>query len=102
MVRSLLLLVLLLPALVLGWANGAPAQPADCPAAPAMGPSLSVGIDLAGRPGVPTGTTGKAYVAVPMQGQVADCGEPAPPADVLHGEPGDLLRGGTAHVDSTQ
>lgn len=72
----------------------AAAQPADCPTAPAPpGSSLPVAIDLAGRPGVPSGVKGQALLAVPMQPQPTDCGQPSAPADVLHGEPGDLLRG---------
>jgi len=74
--------------------GGALAQPADCPTVPAQGPSIPLSIDLAGRPGVPSGTTGQAWVQVPMQAPRTDCGEPSAPKDVLRGEPGDLLRGG--------
>jgi hypothetical protein len=74
-------------------ASGVIAQPADCPARPVPGPASHFAIDLAGRPGLPAGVTGKAFVAVPMQGPHADCGEPSAPSDVLGGEPGDLLRG---------
>lgn len=77
-------------------ASGAMAQPADCPTLPAPRPSLPVTIDLAGRPGVPAGVTGRAHAAVPMQAPQTDCGEPSTPADVLRGEPGDLLRGTAA------
>ena len=77
--------------------SGAAAQPADCPAAPApQGSSLPLAIDLAGRPGTPSGVTGQALIAVPMQAPRTDCGQPSTPADVLHGEPGDLLRGNTS------
>ncbi len=74
-------------------ASGAMAQPADCPTLPAQGPSIPVTVGLAGRPGVPSGVKGKAWIAVPMQAPRTDCGEPSAPADVMRGEPGDLLRG---------
>ncbi|HUN44665.1 MAG TPA: hypothetical protein VMU81_30620 [Acetobacteraceae bacterium] len=74
--------------------SGAMAQPADCPTVTApQGPSLPVTIDLGGRPGVPSGVTGQMELGVPMQAPRTDCGEPSVPADVLRGEPGDLLRG---------
>jgi len=87
---------------------GLAAQPADCPSAPPTGPMLPLALDLAGRPGVPKGVTGQAYVAVPMSAPGTAC-QDAPPAprDTLRGEPGsilgppshDLLRGpGTPHV----
>jgi len=84
------------------------AQPADCHSEPSTGPSLSLSLDIAGRPGVPAGTTGQAYVAVPMTPPGVACQEtPQPPSDILRGEPGeilgpsgrDLLRGpGRPHV----
>jgi hypothetical protein len=74
-------------------ASGAIGQPADCQTRPAAGPSLPLAIDLAGRPGVPAGVTGKTFVAVQTQGSQVDCGEPAAPSDVLRGAPGDLLLG---------
>lgn len=74
-------------------ASGAMAQPADCPTEPAPGPSMPLSIDLAGRPGVPAGVTGKAFVEVPMEAAQPECGEPPPSSDVLRGAPGDLLRG---------
>ena len=74
-------------------APGARAQPADCPTLPATGPSVQVGVAIGGAPGVPSGTTGRAYVPVPMQAPRTDCGEPSVPADVLHGPPGDVLGG---------
>jgi hypothetical protein len=87
------LAVLLATALAAG---GAPrAQPADCATRPADEPALPLGIDLAGRPGVPSGVTGQAYVTLPLQAPSSDCGEPSLPADILHGEPGNLLRGNT-------
>jgi len=91
----------LLAAIGLGLtAAGAMAQPADCPAVPAApGGSLPVTIDLSGRSGVPSGVNGKAWVNVPMQAPRTDCGEPAAPADVLRGEPGDLLRGTSSPPD---
>ena len=74
--------------------SAARAQPADCPTVPApQSPSVPVTIDLGGRPGVPSGVTGQALLAVPLQAPRTDCGEPSAPADVLRGEPGDLLRG---------
>jgi hypothetical protein len=86
----------------------AAAQTADCPVEPSAGPMLPLSLDLAGRPGVPVGTTGHAYVAVPMGAPGVACQDaPPPPLDVLHGEPGptlgppshDLLRGsGTPRV----
>jgi hypothetical protein len=89
----------LLAFMVLGLAaSGAMAQPADCLARPAPGPSLPLAIELAGRPGVPAGVTGKAFVAVPTQPTQTERGEPecgaqSLPSDVLGGAPGDLLRG---------
>ncbi|HEY1933743.1 MAG TPA: hypothetical protein VGG99_17155 [Acetobacteraceae bacterium] len=85
--------VVVLAALSLGGAMRARAQPADCANVPAAGPPMDLSIDLAGRPGVPAGVNGKARIAVPMQTPGSDCGEPSAPSDVLHGEPGDLLRG---------
>ncbi len=80
--------------------RGASAQPADCPTEPPSGPMLPLALDLAGRTNVPSGTTGQAYVAVPLAPPGIACRDaPRPPADVLHGEPGDPLRGpGTPHV----
>jgi hypothetical protein len=88
--------------------RGVTAQPADCPTEPLAGPVLPLSLDLAGRPGVPRGVTGQAYVAVPMGPPGIACGNaPPPPRDILHGEPGnvlgppspDLLRGpGTPRV----
>jgi hypothetical protein len=78
----------------------AAAQPSDCPTEPSSGQTLSLALDLAGRSGVPAGTTGQAYVGIPLTPPGIACREaPARPTDVLHGEPGDLLRGpGTPHV----
>jgi len=70
------------------------AQPADCPDVPAgRTPSLPVTIELAGHPGVPSGVNGRVHANLPMQAPRTDCGEASPPADILQGEPGDLLRG---------
>ena len=86
----------------------AAAQQADCPVEPSTGPMLPLSLDLAGRPGVPADTTGKAYVLVPMSPPGVACRDAAPPpSDILRGEPGntlgppsrDLLRGsGTPRV----
>jgi hypothetical protein len=80
--------------------NGAAAQPADCPPEPSSGQTLTLSIDLSGRSGVPFGTTGQAYVGVPLAVPGIACRDAPPlPSDVLRGEPGDLLRGpGTPHV----
>jgi hypothetical protein len=89
-------------AVLLSWLAlcGAAAQPADCPIEPSSGPTLPLALDLAGRTGVPSNTTGQALVTVPlMPPGVAWRDAPRPPVDVLHGEPGDPLRGpGTPHV----
>ena len=79
---------------------GAAGQPADCPAEPSSGPMLPLELDLTGRSGVPSGTTGKAYVAVPLTPPATACRNASPPpSDVLRGEPGDLLHGPrTPHV----
>jgi hypothetical protein len=73
--------------------HAAAAQPADCASAPAGGPMLPLSLDLGGRPGVPRGVTGQAYVAVPMDAPGIACQDPPrpPPRDILRGEPGDLL-----------
>jgi hypothetical protein len=87
---------------------GAAAQPADCPSEPQVEPSsgqtLPLALDLAGRKGVPAGTTGQAYVTVPLTPPGMACHDAhPPPSDVLRGEPGDLLRGpGTPHVEVEQ
>jgi hypothetical protein len=75
------------------------AQPADCPTRSASGPSQRLSINLAGRPGVPAGVTGKTVIEVPMQPAQTECGEPSAPADVLGGAPGDLLRGTPAPAE---
>jgi len=73
-------------------------QPAACAPAPPSGPVLPLGINIAGRAGVPKGVTGQVYVGVPAgapEGNV--CREetpPPPPRDILGGPPSsDLLRG---------
>jgi len=86
-------LVVLLLAL---FVRGAVAQPADCVPAPVMGPIVPMGIDIGGRPGVPKGDGGQAYVGVPMGAPAGNaCADAAPPLrDVLRGAPSsDLLRG---------
>ena len=84
-----------LPLLLLMLASPCLAQPADCPVPPPTGAVLPLWLDLAGRPGVPSGTTGQAIVAVPMIPQGNACHDaPLPPRDVLRGPPSaDLLRG---------
>ncbi len=67
------------------------AASADCPTAPNSGASLPVAIDLGGRPGVPSGVKGKAYLDLPIEPNVSCPDAPPPPSDVLRGEPGDLL-----------
>jgi hypothetical protein len=101
-------LVLAAMLLMLAVPGTAAAQTADCHSEPPAGPALSLSLDIAGRPGVPAGTTGQAYVAVPMTPPGVACQEaPRPPIDILRGEPGgvlgpasrDLLRGpGMPHV----
>ncbi len=100
----------ILLALLLSFAlREAVAQPADCPSAPPTGATLPLQLDLAGRPGVPPGVSGQAFVGVPMTAPGIACDDAAPPPrDILRGEPGDALRGapspdllrgpGTPHV----
>jgi hypothetical protein len=93
-----LVLVIALLAIALDYAA---AQQADCPTEPSSGGLLPLALNLDGRKsGVPSGTTGQAYVFVPLAPPGVACREPpARPADILHGAPGDLLRGpGTPHV----
>jgi hypothetical protein len=69
------------------------AAPADCPAVPENNASMPFAIDLAGRPGVPKGVSGQAYLDLPIAPTVACAGpETKPPSDVLRGEPGNLLK----------
>ena len=74
-------------------ADGLAEQPADCASEQWAGPTLPLSLDLAGRPGVPKGVTGHAYVEVPMGVPGIACQDPAapPPRDILRGEPGNLL-----------
>jgi hypothetical protein len=80
------------------WPVAVVAQPADCPSDPSASPGgiLPLALDIGGRPGVPRGATGQAYIGVPIapSGGMA-CTNPAPPgpADILHGEPGNVLSG---------
>ncbi len=86
-------------------------QQTDCPPAQPGGPGLPLSIDLAGRPGVPSGLTGQVYIQVPSDPPATEScrTERPPPRDVLGGEPGDVLRGppsadllrgpGTPHVE---
>jgi hypothetical protein len=93
---------------LLGASDKSAAQEPDCAVERSEGPSLPLSLDLAGRPGVPAGTTGQAYVAIPMHPPGIACRDARPPpADTLRGESGDtlgppvgdLLRGsGTPHV----
>jgi hypothetical protein len=84
----------LLLCVVLGLlARDAMAQPADCAAHAATGPSQHLSIGLTRHPGVPSGVTGKASIEVPMAAPQTECGGPSAPSDVLGGPPGDLLRG---------
>lgn len=69
------------------------AQPADCVAPEPSGPSLPLAVDIGGRPGVPRGMGGEAYVAIPLAPQGYACPPPPLPRDILHGEPGDVLGG---------
>jgi len=79
---------------VLGLAAcSAVAQPADCPTVSPPALSQRLSIDLKGRPGVPSGVSGKATIAVPLQAPQTECGEPSAPTDILRGAHGDLLRG---------
>ena len=76
----------------------ATAQPADCLTAPSTGPMLPLSLDLAGRHGVPSGVSGQAYVAVPMETPGIACAIPPPPSDVLRGPPSDVLRGARGNL----
>ncbi len=88
--RSMLILGMLMAVLR---AASVSAQPADCLTAPSSGPMLPLSLDLAGRRGVPSGVSGQAYVAVPMESPGIACAIPPPPSDVLRGPPSDVLRG---------
>jgi hypothetical protein len=71
--------------------RAASAQPADCLTAPPSGSMLPLSLDLAGRHGVPSGISGQAYVAVPLESPGIACAIPPPPSDVLRGVRGNLL-----------
>jgi hypothetical protein len=80
------------------------AQPADCTVEPPSS-ALPLSLGIGGMPGVPLGLTGNVYVAVPIVGATSCDEVPAPPRDILHGNPmppgenvlsgkrGNLLRG---------
>ena len=88
--------MLLLVALLLLMARPVAAQPADCSVAPPTGPVMALGVDLAGRPGVPKGVSGKAYPILPTGPPAGtDCHDdpPKPLPDALRGESGDVLGG---------
>jgi hypothetical protein len=103
MVRLFAVLLFLLPI-------ATAAQPADCARAPDDGAVLPLALDLAGRPGVPAGTSGQAFVGIPLGSPGYACHTVGAPqsddalrgdaGDVLHGPPSrDLLRGpGEPHV----
>ena len=60
---------------------------ADCATAEPSGPTLPLSLNLPNN-------AGEVYVTVPIAPPGMACEEtPRPPADVLRGEPGDLLRG---------
>jgi hypothetical protein len=63
--------------LLLSLSLHAVAQPANCPQEQVTAPVLPLGLDLAGR--VPSGTTGRAYVAVPMAPPGIACRTIPPP-----------------------
>jgi hypothetical protein len=83
--------------MLLGTARGAVAvAPADCPPDPGATAMLPLALGLGGRPGVPPGVTGWAYVGVPYNPNgtaVCDPTPPPPPRDILGGEPGNVLQG---------
>jgi hypothetical protein len=91
-----LLIVLMILA---GLGRSASAQPADCPSEPGPTQSLPLYLDLNGLPGVPRGLGGQVFADIPVAppgGTLCEAAAPALPRDVLHGEPGDLLRGSGA------
>jgi hypothetical protein len=84
---------MLIPGMLMAVLRAASAQPADCLTAPSSGLMLSLSLDLADRYGVPSGVSGQAYVAVPLETPGIACAIPPPPSDVLRGPPADVLRG---------
>ena len=69
------------------------AAPADCAAVPENSASLPFEIDLGGKRAVPGGVNGKVFLDMPVSPRIACPDDNSkPPADVLRGEPGDLLK----------
>ena len=89
---------ILILGMLLAVPRAASAQPADCLTAPSSGLMLPLSLDLARRQGVPSGVSGQAYVAVPMEAPGIACAIPPPPADVLRGPPTDVLRGARGNL----
>ncbi len=88
-------MLLVLP-IFAAFAGPAGSQPADCaPDAESPPPaSIPLQLNLHGLPGVPSGISGQAYVAVPLtEGGMSCTDAPPPPRDILRGEPGDVLHG---------
>ena len=77
-----------LPLLLCAIARLAVAQPADCATEGTPAGVIPLALGLAGRPGVPKGTTGKAFVAVPVGPGVACRDRRPPPRDILRGDLG--------------
>jgi hypothetical protein len=78
------------------FARPATSQPADCQSTPAPTQNMPLSLDLSGLPGVPKGLSGQVYADVPVPppgGTVCKTVKRDLPVDVLHGQPGDLLRG---------
>jgi hypothetical protein len=89
---------MLIPGMLMTVLRAASAQPADCLTAPPSGPMLPLSLDLGGRHGVPSGVSGQAYVAVPMETPGIACAIPPPSSDVLRGPPSDVLRGARGNL----
>jgi hypothetical protein len=95
-------ILLVLSCFLMGWhgirVHEAWAQPADCAAPASSGPSLPLAVDIGGRPGIPPGLGGEAYLAIPLASSGYSCPPPALPRDILHGEPGEVLGGEPGEV----